>query len=734
MSSFELSARASGSGDCRKDTCPASASIYGYAPDWDFNMFFTIGFGISGLIFYHQSFIWPKWRAFSLACAIGCFMESGGYVGRLLLSKDPFSDIGFKLNVILLTIAPAFISAGIYIVLKHAIVIFGRQLSRLPPTAYMYIFVACDMVSIILQGAGGSISAVAKKKSLLDQGVDIMIAGLASQVFTLMVFFVLVVEFAIRCRKNPERLNLGTMTLAKSAKFRLFFAAVTIAFLAIFARCCYRVAELCNGWGSEIMRKQSDFIVMDSDMCFLAVLALNIFHPGIFLKFKERVQVVSESEFTEMKGSMRKGRPCQACDRLEIFDTTMGHLESGRGIHPSSLIILLVLAKYITGADAMSTEIVVDSRKIARELGKFVKDDVESSLWGNPSHMLALQAALRKQHRGEDLQILITDSNAHAKTYDGIAIGGERATYEIEQCIRHLRREGMHVKQFSIIGYSMGGLIARYAIGLLYQNGFFDGVEPVNFTTFATPHLGASVTVLGEDGVGDDMKQKLQESDLETSLVVDSRIPPAPHHDRLNKAKTTTLWKKAAAYTVLAVLSPIYAPPVLAYSAYQSARSRQRIRHHHTGLSLERYRLHLHNTAKAVETHITAPKAGVQVQDQEQRTQIQCLLPIPPPTPPASLKNPSLTSLPLTETETPLGNGDHQSLLPAAARSPVVMSRLTQTREAIAHNLNALEWTKHRVTIQRSRHAHAAIIARTSKAAFAEGKEVCAHWASRFAM
>lgn len=429
--------------------------------------------------------------------------------------------------------------------------------------------------------------------------------------------------------------------------------------------------------------------------------------------------------------------------------------------------------------------------------------------------MLALQAALRKQHRGEDLQILITDSNAHAKTYDGIAIGGERATYEIEQCIRHLRREGMHVKQFSIIGYSMGGLIARYAIGLLYQNGFFDGVEPVNFTTFATPHLGASVTVLGgmcglldklvsrrlsvvgrqlflvdnhlgcgrplldimaeqktvfarglqcfrrrtvygntrgdycvpystaafdltdslpEDGVGDDMKQKLQESDLETSLVVDSRIPPAPHHDRLNKAKTTTLWKKAAAYTVLAVLSPIYAPPVLAYSAYQSARSRQRIRHHHTGLSLERYRLHLHNTAKAVETHITAPKAGVQVQDQEQRTQIQCLLPIPPPTPPASLKNPSLTSLPLTETETPLGNGDHQSLLPAAARSPVVMSRLTQTREAIAHNLNALEWTKHRVTIQRSRHAHAAIIARTSKAAFAEGKEVCAHWASRFAM
>ena len=59
--------------------------------------------------------------------------DLAGYVGRLLLSKDPFSDIGFKLNVVLLTIAPAFISAGIYITLKHAVIIFGRHLSHLPP-------------------------------------------------------------------------------------------------------------------------------------------------------------------------------------------------------------------------------------------------------------------------------------------------------------------------------------------------------------------------------------------------------------------------------------------------------------------------------------------------------------------------------------------------------------------------------------------------------------------------
>ena len=36
----------------------------------------------------------------------------------------------------------------------------------------------------------------------------------------------------------------------------------------------------------------------------------------------------------------------------------------------------------------------------------------------------------------------------------------------------------------------LGGLISRYVIGLLYARGVFEKMQPVNFTTFATPHLG----------------------------------------------------------------------------------------------------------------------------------------------------------------------------------------------------------------------------------------------------
>lgn len=60
--------------------------------------------------------------------------------------------------------------------------------------------------------------------------------------------------------------------------------------------------------------------------------------------------------------------------------------------------------------------------------------------------------------------------------------------------------EGKPVKfnKLSIVGYSLGGLWSRYVVGLLLQQnllkvaGLSDGpLEPILFTTFATPHVGA---------------------------------------------------------------------------------------------------------------------------------------------------------------------------------------------------------------------------------------------------
>ena len=182
-----------------------------------------------------------------------------------MLSDDPFSDLGFKLNMILLTIAPALLSAGIYLTLKEATLVFGQQLSRVKPSFYLYFFVAADSVSMLLQGAGGAISATTKDAKLMSDAVDIMIAGLVFQVFSLLVFFVLVLDYANQCRKNFGQLSCRSKRMLRSIRFKLFVTGTSMAFLCIFTRCCYRVAELWHGWGSKIMRQEVDFIILDSE-------------------------------------------------------------------------------------------------------------------------------------------------------------------------------------------------------------------------------------------------------------------------------------------------------------------------------------------------------------------------------------------------------------------------------------------------------------------------------------
>ena len=111
--------------------------------------------------------------------------------------------------------------------------------------------------------------------------------------------------------------------------------------------------------------------------------------------------------------------------------------------------------------------------------------------------MAYVAAALRDKHAEDKLHILVAKTNSDTYTYDGIDLGAERVTQEIETYICDLEKEGTHIKKLSIVGYSLGGLVARYAIGLLFSNGWFDRLEPVNFTTFASPHLGVRAPVLG---------------------------------------------------------------------------------------------------------------------------------------------------------------------------------------------------------------------------------------------
>ncbi|KAF4467957.1 lipase serine esterase [Fusarium albosuccineum] len=118
-------------------------------------------------------------------------------------------------------------------------------------------------------------------------------------------------------------------------------------------------------------------------------------------------------------------------------------------------------------------------------------------LWGNPNHMLNIAKTLREEYSRDELYLLLAKQNSGSFTYDGIERGGERVCAEIEGEMRKIEKEGGKITKLSIVGYSLGGLVSRYAVGLLYAKGTLDTVECMNFTTFASPHLGVRTPLKG---------------------------------------------------------------------------------------------------------------------------------------------------------------------------------------------------------------------------------------------
>ncbi|QPG74116.1 hypothetical protein FOA43_001438 [Brettanomyces nanus] len=121
-------------------------------------------------------------------------------------------------------------------------------------------------------------------------------------------------------------------------------------------------------------------------------------------------------------------------------------------------------------------------------------------LWGVSDHFNYLENALRST---VDLkfQKMSNDATSHVvfyrtksiekyRTYDGIDLCGTRIADEILKEAKRLQSSKHRITRFSIIGYSLGGLVARYVIGVLEYKGFFKDIQPVNFTSFCSPHVG----------------------------------------------------------------------------------------------------------------------------------------------------------------------------------------------------------------------------------------------------
>ena len=76
------------------------------------------------------------WYNVTFVCGYG--LEFVGFLGRVLSFNDTSNMSHYIMQSVALTIAPAFIMAGVYFLFGQLVVIHGRQYSVLKPMWYSY--------------------------------------------------------------------------------------------------------------------------------------------------------------------------------------------------------------------------------------------------------------------------------------------------------------------------------------------------------------------------------------------------------------------------------------------------------------------------------------------------------------------------------------------------------------------------------------------------------------------
>ena len=268
----------------------ASVIIYGYTPALALAVVGAVTFGISTLLHLVQLIRYRTW--YFAIIIVGAAMEVVGYIFRALSSRiDPYSVIYFVVQYFFIVCAPVFFSAAIYVVLSRFINKAGRQYAPLPPKVIVIVFVVLDIITTGIQIAGAALIGTAESHGKSPTTANnILLAGLAIQVFSFAVFFALLCACIWRTRQQKDR-----TAWAISGRAQLLLLALVITSVLIELRTIFRLIETAQGVFGYLSSHEAFFGCLEYLPVVLAVSTWNVLHPGS-LAPKDRAEFITGSQ------------------------------------------------------------------------------------------------------------------------------------------------------------------------------------------------------------------------------------------------------------------------------------------------------------------------------------------------------------------------------------------------------------------------------------------------------
>ena len=179
------------------------------------NAFFAALFGFLLLIGVALAITYRTWGV-GASLVIGLSLESAAYIARIMINKNDFDTNIFIIYIYFITLGATFISAAIYLCLSRIVVAYGESYARFKPRTYSVFFMICDFIAIALQAAGGGMLQVVGTE---EAGQSTLIAGLAFQTFSLLLFATACADFAVSVRRGKETRNPDFVDLLSSRRW-----------------------------------------------------------------------------------------------------------------------------------------------------------------------------------------------------------------------------------------------------------------------------------------------------------------------------------------------------------------------------------------------------------------------------------------------------------------------------------------------------------------------------------
>ncbi|RYO88813.1 hypothetical protein DL766_010244 [Monosporascus sp. MC13-8B] len=318
-------------------TCHA---IWDYYPSFSGSLTFLLLFALLTVAHVYQAAMYKK--RFCWAIIMASLWEAVAYIFRTVSTRHQNIAGVYTVYKVFILVSPLWVNAFVYMLFKRMVHYFApsREVLSIPAftlgAGFMLLHIAASIVQLV--GASmGSPLAVPEERA---HGMHVYMAGMGLQLALIVVF----IAFALKFHFDPHRLTAqggGSFSATWRSSWLSLLIAIYASLACVILRIVYRFIEfssLSNAVDNPVSTKEGYFYALEAAPMVLAILAFNIFHPG--LVFVDR-DVGMPGFFGTCVALVRRRmgwrEPPQSPEKVEVF---MGDLRENYPYNPVHQVLV----------------------------------------------------------------------------------------------------------------------------------------------------------------------------------------------------------------------------------------------------------------------------------------------------------------------------------------------------------------------------------------------------------